>query len=189
MKYRVIKIALLSVALLSLPAIGSSQEEPIEANPGYLDLDAILDGSDQFITSEVYLRNYILKMIAKVTQNQEPDFANMLRAIKLIRVVEFNFDGEDGNTTRARAEELVKAMSSSKWDTLVRSREEGSNLNICIQSDRGDHIYALAIVNWDDSEMTIVNVVGDIDLEMLARLGEQFDIDALEDFEETAGNE
>ena len=189
MKYRVIKVALLSVALLSLPAIGSSQEEPIESHPGYLNLDTILDGSDQYITSEVYLRNYILKMIAKVTQNQEPDFADMLRAIKLIRVVEFNFEDGEGSNTRDRGEELLKAMASSKWDTLVRSRDDGENLNICIQSDRGDHIYALAIVNWDDSEMTIVNVVGDIDLEMLARLGEQFDIDALEDFEKSDVNE
>ena len=189
MKYKVLKIALLSIGLLSLPAFGSSQEEPIESNPGYLDLDSILEGSNQYVTSEVYLRNYILKMIAKVTKNTEPDFANMLGAIKLIRVVEFAFDSEGAGSTLAKAEALVNHLSKSHWDTLVRNRDNGEYLNICIQSDREDHIYALAIVSWDESEMTLVNVVGDIDLEMLARLGEQFDIDELEDFKESTGNE
>ena len=188
MKLTALKIALLSIGLLSLSAIGSSQEEPIESNPGYLNLDSILEGSDQYITSEVYLRNYILRMISKVAQKSEPDFANMLSAIKLIRVVEFQFGDEDALALK-KAEQLVSHLSGSHWDTLVRHRDAGEYHNICIQSDREDHIYALAIVSWDNSELTVVNVVGDIDLEMLARLGEQFDIDALEDYEEPATNE
>jgi len=189
MKLKLLKIALLSIGMLSLPAIGSSQEEPIEAHPGYLDLDKILEGSNQYITSEVYLRNYILQMISKVTKKSEPDFAKMLGAIKLIRVVEFKFDEAGAEATLPQAEKLVSYLNKNHWDTLVRSRDDGELVNICIQSDRGDHIYALAIVSWDSGELTVVNVVGDIDLEMLSRLGQQFGITELEDFEESTGNE
>jgi hypothetical protein len=188
MKYRPLKIIWLSLLLLGLPVIGSSQEEPIENHPGYLNLDAILDGANSYVTSEVYLRNYILRMVARVTRKQEPDFANMLDAIKLIRVVEFRFDGEGATSTLAKAEQLVSHLSSKRWDTLVRNRDGDKVINICIQSDQGEHIYALAIVTWDSEKMTVVNVVGDINLEMLSRLGSQFGIGELEDVNEASGD-
>jgi hypothetical protein len=190
MKIKPFQIACLSLAMLVLPMVGSSQEHgPIESHPGYLNIDSVLEGSENYLTSEVYLRNYILRMIAKVTKKSEPDFANMLEAIKLIRVVEFEFDAEGLNSTLAQAESLVNHLQQSRWDTLVRSKQADKTLQICIQSDREDHIYALAIVSWDAYKMTIVNVVGDIDLEMLSRLGSQFGIDELEDFEESEGHE
>ncbi|MEQ9825946.1 MAG: DUF4252 domain-containing protein [Puniceicoccaceae bacterium] len=190
MKFKLIKMACLWVAMLGLPVVGSSQEEaPIESHPGYLNIDSVLQGSERYLTSEVYLRNYILRMIARVTKKSEPDFAKMLAAIKLIRVVEFEFDAEGINSTLEKAESLVNHLQKSRWDTLVRSKQSDKTLQICIQSDREDHIYALAIVSWDSYKMTIVNVVGDIDLDMLSRLGSQFGIDELEDLEESEHDE
>lgn len=184
MKLPTFKSAILGILLLGFPLGAYSQKSDILNNPGYLNLDELIENSDDYITSEIYLQNYILKMIAKVARKSEPDFAKMLSSIHLIRVLEFEFDENENKGSKAIASKLVRKLSSGNWDTLVRTRDENSNVNISIQSDKEDHIYALAIVSWEDESMTIVNVVGDIDLEMLARLGEQFDIDALEDIED-----
>ncbi|MCG8528155.1 MAG: DUF4252 domain-containing protein [Opitutales bacterium] len=176
----------LGILLLSLPLGVSAQEDSLVNHPGYLNLDEIIDNNQNYITSEVYLQNYILKMIAKLTKRSEPDFSKMLSSIELIRVIEMDFKDMQDAKSRNQAQKLVDYLNSNKWDTLVRSRDEHSNVNICIQSDREDHIYALAIVNWEEDSLSVVNVVGDIDLELLARLGEQFDIDSLEDFDEVS---
>ena len=184
MKKTKLYIITLGILVLGLPLGGFAQEDKLIDNPGYLNLDELIANNEQYITSEVYLQNYILKMIAKVTRKTEPEFAKMLSSIQLIRVMEFEFDEEGDNSNRAVGERLINQLSHEKWDTLVRSRDDDENVNISIQSDREDHIYALAIVSVKDDELSIVNVVGDIDLEMLARLGEQFNIDSLEDFDE-----
>lgn len=184
MKIRKLTTVVLSIFMLGLPLGAFAQDDELLNNPGYLNLDELIENNEAYITSEVYLQNYILKMIAKVARKSEPDFAKMLSSIHLIRVMEFEFDETGDNSNKAIAEKLIGQMNSDSWDTLVRSRDGDENVSICIQSDREDHIYALAIVSSEDTKLSIVNVVGDIDLEMLARLGEQFNIDSLEDFED-----
>ena len=189
MKISKLKTIVLGIALLAFSPGLFAQEEALLNNPGYLNLDELIQNNEEYVTSEVYLQNYILKMIAKITRNSEPDFAKMLSSIQLIRVLEFQFDDEGDNSNQAVGEKLINQLSHDKWDTLVRSRDDDENVNICIQSDREDHIYALAIVSVEDSKLSIVNIVGDIDLELIARLGKQFNIDSLEDFDEESAHE
>jgi hypothetical protein len=186
MNIRKSKTVVFGILMLGLSLGALAQDDKLFDNPGYLNLDELIENNEAYITSEVYLQSYILKMVAKVAQKSEPDFAKMLSSIHLIRVMEFEFDESGENSNKAVAEKLMRQLSSNHWDTLIRNRDDDQNVSICIQSDREDHIYALAIVSAENSKLSIVNVVGDIDLEMLARLGEQFNIDSLEDFEKDA---
>jgi hypothetical protein len=178
-------ITLLAITLCSAMSLAANpQEEEISSHPGYLDLESILQHRETHIKSEVYLQNYILRMISRVAQKTEPEFAKMLSAIKLIRVLEFDFTSDGPEASQLEASKLFDYLGSNRWDTLVRSREGGNQVQICIQTDRSDKIYALAIISAQDHGMTVVNVVGDIDLDMLSRLGSQFNIPALAEYEE-----
>lgn len=157
-----------------------AQPTALLENPGYLHLDEVLENNQQYLKTEVYLKQYILRMVARVAAAEEPEFAQMLNSIQLIRVMTFEYDETGVENAQDSANTLLSHMNKGMWDTLVRSRDDDNAVNISMQSNQEDIINALAVVTWDNQSMTVVNLVGEIDLDMLARLGEQFGIDPLE---------
>ncbi len=179
---------LLKSCLLALGIFGSAaaslhaQPASLLENPGYLHLDEVLENNQQYLKTEVYLKQYILRMVARVAAAEEPEFAQMLNSIQLIRVMTFEYDQSGADNAEDSANKLLSHMNTGMWDTLVRSRDEGNTVNISMQSNQEDIINALAVVTWNEESMTVVNLVGEIDLDMLARLGEQFDIGPLQEY-------
>jgi hypothetical protein len=57
----------------------------------------------------------------------------------------------------------------------VRSRKEGENVEVFTLLN-GNNIVALAIIAADPKELTVVNIVGPIDLEKLSQLEGQLGI-------------
>ena len=147
---------------------------------GYLDLDRFVSENSGNVKTEVFLHSNILQMAARLVRQAEPEFAKMLESIALIRVVDLEFQDSDVGSIDNRSSALLSSMRDGSWQTLVRTRNGDERTEICMQSRDPDRIDALAIVSGRGTRLSVVNIVGEIDLEKIVRLGEQFNIQSLE---------
>lgn len=108
----------------------------------------------------------------------------LVKGLKGIYVRNFTFDDHDdyGSDTQLQSE-LVTLRSQLKepdWQQLlaVRNNREQTSSEIYLSVDQG-HTNGLVIIDSEPREFTIVNIVGDIDLEKLHRLEGRFGIPKL----------
>lgn len=157
-----------------------AQKEGAINEPGYVDfgnLGSFENGND---VTEVHLDNKILKMVSKMTEDNNPELAKMLSGMKLIHVNVFHVKDKDVTKIKEKIKSFDDKLISEGWDRIVRSREHGELANVYIKSDE-NNIEGLVVTNLDHKgEAAFVNIVGPINLELIGQLGNKFDIPSLE---------
>ncbi|MBL9173897.1 MAG: DUF4252 domain-containing protein [Verrucomicrobiales bacterium] len=167
-------LPILSAALISSPLLGDS------ASPGYVDLGTFTApaGGGQFV--EVDLKGSLLTMAAKIAAKEEPEVAEVLRGIEAVRV---NVVGvTDGNRAELsdRIRSLRSGLATSGWERVVNVQQDAQDVGVFIKTKGPDSIAGVVVTVMDGKgEAVFVNVVGDIQPEKLAALGEHFGIDPL----------
>jgi hypothetical protein len=178
--------ALITATLSSQLTAASETTADVHENPGFFDVERLLPPESLNVKSEVYLQNHILRMIARMTRSSEPEFSGMLDAIQLLRVLHLDFSAQPPDRASADISKLFQSLSSGKWETLVRNRDADRTLHIAVQTDGEGIVHALVILTALDTALTVVNLVGAIDLDQLTRMGSQFNIPELNAYPATA---
>ena len=130
-------------------------------------------------TVEVALDERLLQLAAKFLNSKDPTQAKVKEVIAglkgvYVRVFKFSKSGEydikelDSMRTQLRAPAWQKIVG-------VRSRRGGDNVDVHLLT-QNDNIAGLAIIAADPRELTLVNIVGMIDLEKLSQLQGQLGI-------------
>jgi hypothetical protein len=132
--------------------------------------DKAVDSVD--ITVDGILLN-IAKKFAKESDDEE---LQILSDIKSVRVRSFTFDSDDAYS-RADIDTVRRQLTAPGWSQLVsahkRRDQEDVDVYMCVENDR---ILGLAVVASEPREFTIVNIIGSIDIDKLAKLEGQFGI-------------
>lgn len=182
-------------AVLWLCAQNASAAEDFTSNPGYIPLERLFVANQQ-PTVEVTLSGPVLKMLlqlpAQLNEDDE-DFekvADMLRVIDHIYVRVYEIDEDDEADMLGLIDDTAATLEGQAWQRIVRVREkDDSNVDIHVKlSDDGENLNGLAVMAVEDKpgkdlEFVIVNIVGNFNPAYLARIGEQMDIDYLDDVE------
>jgi Domain of unknown function (DUF4252) len=134
-------------------------------------------------TVEVSLDERLLRIAAKFLKQEDPDEAKvkeLVSGLKGVYVRVFEFDNP-GEYSQGDLEGLRSQLRAPAWTKIVgvRSRRDRENVDVHINY-QGDNVMGLAIIAAEPKELTVVNIVGPIDLEKLSRLEGQFGIPKLE---------
>jgi Domain of unknown function (DUF4252) len=134
-------------------------------------------------TVEVSLDERLLRVAAKFLKNEDPEEARvkeLVSGLKGVYVRVFEFDNP-GEYSPGDIEGLRSQLRAPGWTKIVgvRSKRNGENVDVHIKY-QGDNVQGLAILAAEPKELTIVNIVGPIDLEKLSQLEGQFGIPKLE---------
>jgi hypothetical protein len=134
-------------------------------------------------TVEVSLDERLLRVAAKFLKNEDPDEARvkeLVSGLKGVYVRVFEFDNP-GEYSAGDLEGLRVQLQAPGWTKIVgvRSKRNRENVDLHIKY-QGDNVIGLAIVAAEPKELTVVNIVGPIDLEKLSQLEGQFGIPKLE---------
>lgn len=134
-------------------------------------------------TIEVSLDERLLRIAAKFLKQEDPDEAKvreLVSGLKGVYVRVFEFD-KPGEYSQNDLEGLRSQLQAPGWTKIVgvRSRRDGENVDVHLKY-QGDNVLGLAIIAAEPKELTVVNIVGPIDLEKLSRLEGQFGIPKLE---------
>ena len=122
-----------------------------------------------------------MRLAARVFDDKdagERDVKKLIEGLKGIYVKSFEFD-TDGQYAPADVESIRSQLQAPGWKRLVNvtSRKEG-NLEVYLLFN-GDQVGGLALLHSDKRELTVVNIVGVVDLDKLARLEGQLGIPEL----------
>jgi len=132
-------------------------------------------------TFDVNIDERLMRMAAKVLSDKDADereVKQLVAGIKGIYVRHFEFEA-DGQYTPADIESIRAQVAGPSWSRMVNatSRKDGV-LDVYI-SFSGEQVNGLAVIHTDDREFTVVNIVGPVDLEKLAKLEGQFGVPEL----------
>ena len=157
-------LTILFVAAIALPA--SAQQIKLDFPE--------LEGRAKEIV-DVTLDGNMLRLASKFLQDDadERNVRDMVQKLKGIYVRSYEFERE-GEYDLAIVSRL-RSQIGADWQKIVNVRGKRENVEIYTQN-RGDAITGLIVISAEPRELTIVNLVGPIDLDRLADLGGQFGI-------------
>jgi hypothetical protein len=124
-------------------------------------------------TADVTLDGSLLKLGAKFLSADDPDQAKvkkLVAGLKGIYVRTFEFENE-GEYSEADVASIRKQLQSPGWSRIVgvRSKKDKENAEVYLKTDGPDG--GLAIICANPKELTVVSIVGKIDVNELSELG------------------
>ncbi len=166
--------ALIVLLILALPVLG--QEIKLPAS-----LDRLAAKATE--TVDVCLDGSLLQLAGKFLSSEKGDEAKakgLIQGLKGIYVKSFEFDKE-GEYTPADVEAIRSQLRAPGWSRIVGvlSKRGGENAEIYVKP-QGDRIGGLIILAAEPKELTVVSIVGTIDLDQLSELGGRFGIPKVE---------
>jgi hypothetical protein len=140
-------------------------------------LDRLEQRAEQ--TLNITMDGKVLQLALRFLSDKKPNEAKIKEAVAGIRgiyVKRFQFD-QDNLFTTADVEPIRSQLSSPLWSKLVevRSKKEGQNIDVFTMID-GGKINGIAIIALDKRQVTVVNIVGPVDVDKLAELRGNFGI-------------
>lgn len=172
------KIVLIIIPLLMLLAGGTcvrAGDTDLEKMPGYVDLEKIQIPSDAEEVTDIDLGPEILKMALGVSDEENPEIVEALSKIQSIRVKAFELDEEHAEEVRSQFDEIAKRLKADDWNRLIHIKSGDEIVNVNVKHD-GENIVGLMVMVYEsDSEAVFVNIVGEIDLSLLAKLANEFE--------------
>lgn len=134
-------------------------------------------------TVDLTLDGFLLKVAKQLSRQEagQDEAMSLLQDVDSLRVRSFDFDSDDAYS-RADVEAVRQQLSGPGWSALaqVRKRQPQSDVDIYLNTDNGK-VLGLAVVASEPRSFTIVNIVGRIDIDKLAKLEGQFGIPRVHD--------
>ena len=131
-------------------------------------------------TVDVNIDERLIQITAKfLSDPDDADVKKIVANLKGIYVKNYEFETE-GLYTNADVESIRIQVSGPSWSRLmnVQSKKEGS-LEVYVMLE-GEKIGGLVVLSAEPKELTVVNIIGPVDLEKLASLEGQFGIPDLD---------
>lgn len=183
MKERVLKSAALATTRLTCAALlfalaavlAQAQTEP--ARLQLVSLDSLAPRAEQ--TLNITMDGKLLQLALKFLSDKKPNEAKIKEAVMGIRgiyVKRFKFD-QDNQFSNADVEPILAQLRNPSWTQLVevRSKKEGQNIDVFTMIE-GGKINGVAIVALDRRQLTVVNIIGPVDVDKLSELRGNFSI-------------
>lgn len=119
------------------------------------------------------------KFLSTKRSSDEAKAKELINGLKGIYVKSYEFEKE-GQYSAADIDSLRAQLQSPGWQRLVgvRSKKDGEKAEVYIMTS-GDNILGLAIIASEPKELTVVNIVGPIDINKLSDLEGNFGIPSL----------
>jgi hypothetical protein len=144
-------------------------------------LDALTNRASN--TVEVKLDENLMQTTWKLFSGKDPDeiaIKDLLKNIKGIYVKSFSFEKEN-EYAPAEIDSVMSQLRGGGWSKIVgiTSKKENENVEVYLMMV-ADQISGLAVVSLNPKEVTVVNIVGPINLEKLSQLEGSFGIPDLD---------
>ena len=168
-----LRISLLACLLaMTGGVVAKAQDSRIQMSS----LDHLASKASQ--TVDVNIDERLIRVTAKIFSEQDADekkVKELITGLKGIYVKSFEFENE-GQYAAADIETIRAQLRGPGWTRTANftSKKEG-NLEVYLMMS-GEQISGLAVLHTDDKELTVVNIVGPVDLAKLSKLEGQLGV-------------
>ena len=169
----------LAAILLSLAPVLSAHAQQQDSRIQMGTLDHLAAKASQ--TVDVNIDERLMRLASKVFDDKDEDereVKKLIANLKGVYVKSFEFETE-GQYAAADIEPIRTQLRGPGWTRLVNvtSKKEGM-LEVYLLFN-GEQVGGLAVLHTDDRELTVVNIVGPVDLDKLAKLEGQLGVPEL----------
>jgi len=155
----------LLLGTLSTPAFGQNPRLDIKS------LEALAKKASEVV--DVNLDGSLLKLASKfMTDEDDQEALGIIKNLKGVYVRSFTFD-KPGDYSPADVEAIRSQLQVPAWSRIVsaRSKHEGENAEIYLMTAAdGGSVLGMAIIAAEPTELTVVNIVGPVDIDKLSQL-------------------
>jgi hypothetical protein len=174
--FQKLRLPLIAVVLVTMAALVAQAQDPRIQTAS---LDHLAAKASQ--TVDVNIDERLIRLAAKLLSDKDSDekeVKEIINGLKGIYVRSFEFEA-DGQYTAADVDSIRTQLRAPSWTRMVNvaSKKEGG-LEVYILMN-GEQIGGLAVIATDDRELTVVNLVGPVNLDKLAKLEGQFGVPEL----------
>lgn len=156
---------------------------PASAQDARLKLDHLEKLSAKAVeVTNVTLDDGMLQLAAKFVDMDKDDpesrqVKDLIKNLKGIYVKSFEFE-QPNQYSAADVEEIRTQLAAPGWSKIVENRDKRANENneIYFMKDAHNNIAGIAILVAEPKELTVVNIVGPVDLDKLSALDGKFGI-------------
>jgi hypothetical protein len=126
---------------------------------------------------DVSLNSNMLQFAAKFLDTKDPDEAKvkqLINGMEGIYIRSFEFKKE-GAYSQADLEQVRNQLKAPEWSRIfgIKNSDEGENIEVWVRN-AGGKVAGIAILSSDPKQLTVANLVGNIDIDSLAALGGHF---------------
>jgi hypothetical protein len=158
-------------------ALGTAPAQDIKFPP---ELEKLAAKASEVV--DVTLDSQMLGLASRFLSNKEPDEAKvkeMTAKLKGIYVRAYEFDKE-GAYSPADLDSIRNQLKGPGWQRMVTVRsKEGDNADIFFRMENNNPV-GLVVLAAEPKALTVVNIVGPIDLDSLSDLGGHFGVPKIE---------
>lgn len=170
---RTFEAALLS-ALMSLSAYAD------DPSPGYIDFGKFSPSVSGGEFVEVNVNKNLITMVARLAQQQAPEVADAVRGLQHIRVNVIGLNDENRAEVQKRIKAVRAELDTQGWERVVTAQKKDEDVAVYIKTRGAEAVEGVVVTVLDGKKQAVlVNIVGDINPEKIATIGERFDIDPL----------
>ena|SRR5690349_1921906 len=171
--FQKLRLPLLAVALVTMAALVAQAQDPRIQTAS---LDHLAAKASE--TVDVNIDERLIRLAAKLLSDKDSDekeVKEIINGLKGIYVRSFEFEA-DGQYTAADVDSIRSQLRAPSWTRMVNvtSKKDGT-LEVYILMT-GEQVGGLAVIAADDRELTVVNLVGPVNLDKLAKLEGQFGV-------------
>lgn len=148
---------------------------PAAAQRLNLDFPGLADRAEEVV--DVTLDGAMLRLASKFFSNKDADeraVREMVQKLQGIYVRSYTFE-KAGMYDRAIVDRL-RSQIGAGWNKIVNVQGKKENVEIYVQTRGEDQITGLVVISAEPRELTVVNIVGPVDLDRLADIEGQFGI-------------
>lgn len=171
--------------LFLVPTTVSAQATSLADNPGYFPIDELGIFSADDTSVEINLTGAMLRMIGKVTADDDPEFSAIVSDLDAISVRIAPMEKLDPAATRDAMARGAALLEERGWQTMVRIRDTDEQIFV-YSREAGGEMAGMTVLVVDEDEAVAVNLIGAIDMENLGSLVMGLDLHQLEEALEKA---
>jgi hypothetical protein len=169
-----------TLALAVLSALTSLAVQAAEPSPGYVDFGKFPPSSAGGEFVEVHIKNNLISMVARLAEKSEPEVAELLRGLQLVRVNVIGLDDSNRADMEKRVKNIRSELDSHGWERVVTAQKKDEDVGVYLKTRGQEAVEGLVVtVIEGNHEAVLINIVGDIKPEKIAVIGEKFNIEPL----------
>jgi len=158
--------------------------------PGFVDFGKLTPTADGGEFVEVKLSRGLIQMASKFTRKHEPDVADLLKNLESVRVNVVPLGDDNRGETEKKAESIRTELEGKGWEQIVSVREKNQNVAVLLKTRDSETVEGVVVTVIEGGNQAIfLNVVGNVKLEDIARLGEKLNLEPLRQVGEAISKE
>jgi hypothetical protein len=156
-----------------------------KASVGYVDFGKLSAPASGGEFVEVQISSNLTGMAARLVEKDEPQIADVIRGIKLIRVNVIGLTDENRAEMQQRVGKIREQLDTQKWERIVTAQQKDEDVGVYLKMRGEEAVEGLVVtVLSGNKEAVLVNIVGNIQPDKIALIGERFNIEPLKELGE-----